>query len=117
MNVCQHCGSNNTVKSGKNASGSQRYKCKACGRVTTPQPNPNGYDDTRRTLALRMTLEGNSFASAARVLEINPQTVANWVKAHVDRLPQAPPKPAGEAEQVEVDELFTFVGSKKTNTI
>lgn len=103
------------VKNGRNASGSQRYKCKTCGRVSTPQPNPNGYDDTRRTLALRMTLEGNSFASAARVLEVNPQTVANWVKSHAECLPQEPAKPAGEAEQVEVDELFTFVGSKKTN--
>jgi hypothetical protein len=32
--------------------------------------------------------------------------VANWVKAHAAQ-------PAGELEQVEVDELFTFVGSKK----
>ena len=114
MKACQQCGSSAIVKNGKYPSGSQRFKCRACGQVTTPQPNRNGYDDHTRTTALRLTLEGNSFASAGRVLEINPQTVANWVKIHVDSLPEQPAKPRGEPEQVEVDELFTFIGSKKT---
>ncbi len=69
--------------------------------------------DETRTTALRMTMEGNSFASAGRVLEVNPQTIANWVKAHVDNLPERPAKPEGAPEQVEIDELFTFLGSKK----
>jgi transposase-like protein len=81
--------------------------------VVTWEAKPRGYDDKTKAMAIRMVLEGNSFAATGRVLEVNPQTVANWVKAHAAQLPDQPAQPVGELEQVEVDELFTFVGSKK----
>ncbi len=40
---CEHSDGDQTVKDGKNGSGSQRYKCKACGRHFTPEPNEIGY--------------------------------------------------------------------------
>jgi hypothetical protein len=41
--------------------------------------------------------------------------VANWVKAYSERLPtaQVPKKP----KVAELDELFTFIGKKKTNSM
>jgi hypothetical protein len=42
------------------------------------------------------------------------QTVANWVDAHADALPAQPPQPAGPLEVAELDELYTFIGHKKT---
>jgi hypothetical protein len=39
--------------------------------------------------------------------------VANWVNAHADALPDQPPQPAS-VETAELDELYTFIGHKKT---
>ncbi len=77
----------------------------------TPAPKPNGYSKETRLLAVRMYVEGNSYGSIARVLKINPQSVANWVGAHIANLPPAPlPK---KVKKAELDELYTFVGQKK----
>jgi transposase-like protein len=114
---CPNCGSESLVKCGYNKSGSQRYKCTGCGRITTPDAKQRGYDSKTRSMAVRMVLEGNSFASASRILEVNAQSVSNWVKAHVDALPEEPAKPTEIPDQIEVDELFTFIGSKRTRPI
>jgi len=47
-------------------------------------------------------------------LGVNHQSAANWVKEYSERLPKArvPEKP----KVAELDELFTFIGKKKTNT-
>ncbi|MBK9925628.1 MAG: hypothetical protein IPP66_10080 [Anaerolineales bacterium] len=60
-------------------------------------------------------MEGNSFRSIQRLLRVNHQSVANWVKAYSEQLPnaQVPEKP----KVVELDELFTFVGKKKTSSM
>lgn len=50
----------------------------------------------------------------ARTLRVNHQSVANWVKAHAARLPDAPVP--SEVEIVELDELFTFVEKKSLLT-
>ncbi len=52
----------------------------------------------------------------ARTLKVNHQSVANWVNAHVARLP-VPTVPGGTRDVIEMDELFTFIGSKKTRSI
>ena len=63
-------------------------------------------------LAIRMYVEGNSYRAVARILKINPQSVVNWVKRYTERLPNAPvPK---RPKVAELDELFTYVGQKKT---
>jgi hypothetical protein len=47
-------------------------------------------------------------------LGVHHQSVANWAKAHAQKLPEAPvPK---EVENAEMDELFTFIGEKKTRS-
>jgi transposase len=53
---------------------------------------------------------------AARILQVSRQSVGRWVKKYVDSLPAQPPKPA-TSEVTELDELHTFVRSKKTNVI
>ena len=82
------------VKNGLNPSGSQKYRCHECKTVYTPEPKPNGYN------------------AIARILKVNPQSVVNWVKAYTAKLPAAPmPKKPRTAE---LDELYTFIGKKKT---
>jgi len=103
------------VKNGLNGSGSQKYKCNECGGVYTPEPKDKGYPPETRRMAIRMYVEGSSYGSIARVLQVNPQSVANWVTQYTNKLPPAPlPKKVRKAE---LDELYTFVGEKKTRSM
>ena len=96
------------------AAGSQLYKCKSCGRKYTPSPQAIGYDLVVREQAIRLVLDGNSQRQAARHAGVSHGTVANWIKAYVDELPAELPVPSTPVEVAEQDELFTFIGSKKT---
>ena len=117
MSQCPHCQrTEKQVKVGRNPSGSQRYLCRVCQRKYTPQPNEAGYPDEMRRKALELDVDGLNFRRIARVLEVSHQTVANWVKAHADTLPDEPPVPGDAVEVEELDELFTFVGDKKTSS-
>ena len=62
-----------------------------------------------------MYVEGNSYGSIARILKVNPQkSVANWVNQYTAKLPAAPvPKKVRKAE---LDELYTYIGKKKTKS-
>ena len=109
---CSSCRSTKKQhKAGFNPSGSQRYRCSACGRVYTPWPNPIGYVPEIRLQAIRLYMEGNSLRAIGRILKVNHQTVANWINAYTATLPAAelpePPKVA------ELDELYTFIGQNK----
>ena len=108
---CPRCKSvKRQVKNGLNGSGSQKYKCNECGEVYTPEPKENGYPVETRLSAIRMYVEGSSYGSIARVLKVNPQSVANWTA----KLPAAPvPK---KVKKAELDELYTYVGEKKTKS-
>jgi len=61
---------------------------------------------------VRLYLEGTNFRRTGRVLGVNHQSVVNWVNAYHASLPAAEAAVA-EPETPEMDELFTFVGSKK----
>jgi transposase-like protein len=51
---------------------------------------------------------------SARQLGVVHQTVANWVAAHADGLPDQPPQPQS-VETAELDALYTFIGQNKTS--
>lgn len=115
MNQCPHCASSrNQVKNGHTAAGTQLIKCKNCGRKYTTTPKAIGYDLAIRERAIRLALDGNSQRQAARHVGVSHGTVANWIKAYVDSLPDELPGPDKPVEVAEQDELFTFVGRKKT---
>ena len=117
MHRCPHCDSSERqVKSGFNRTGTQRLQCQACRRQYTPAPNPLGYGDKTREAALKLYLEGNGFRRIGRLLSVNHQSVANWVNSAHARLgaqKAAAPEPES-ASTLEMDELFTFVGAKKS---
>jgi transposase-like protein len=120
MQQCPHCRSTERqVKSGFNRTGSRRLQCQSCRRQYTPEPNPLGYDDKTRGAALKLYLEGNGFRRIGRLLGVNHQSVANWVTAAHARLrAKGGETPAPEAAgTLEMDELFTFVGAKKSPRI
>ena len=115
MNQCPTCqSSENQVKNGYTAAGSQLVKCKNCGRKYTPSPQLIGYDQDLREQAIRLVLDGSSQRQAARHTGVSHDTVANWIKAYADGLPPELPGPDTPVEVAEQDELFTFIGRKKT---
>jgi transposase-like protein len=117
MKQCPHCQrTDNQVKNGKTSAGSQIYKCKVCKRKYTPQPKTNGYARDRRQQAIRLVLDGNSQRQAARHSGVSHGTVANWFKQYADELPDELPGTGIAVDVAEQDELFTFIGQKKTKS-
>src|ERR671917_577918 len=113
MTRCTHCEATaDQTTYGRTARGSRRYKCRACARVYTPEPLPLGYADDVKREAVRLYLEGTNFRRIGRILGVNHQSVINWVNSYHASLPAARP-PVASPETLEMDELFTFVGSKK----
>jgi transposase-like protein len=113
MSQCPHCEATaDQTTYGRTARGSRRYKCRACARVYTPEPLPLGYGEDVKREAVRLYLEGTNFRRIGRVLGVNHQSVINWVNSYHASLPAAAP-PVATPETLEMDELFTFVGSKK----
>jgi transposase-like protein len=106
------------TKAGHTTCGSQRYHCHACQKLYSPFPKQHGYPTDTRQTAVAMYLEGNGFRQIARLLKTSPQTIANWVSAYQTHLQtKSPCLPAPTTlETGELDELYTFVGSKKTKS-
>ena len=114
MNLCPYCEEETRqVKAGKNASGTQRYKCQHCRRRYTPEPQEVGYPDELRQQAVRLSVDGVNYRRIARQLGVSHVSVMNWVNAAADALPEKPPVPSSSVV-IEEDELFTFIGDKKT---
>ena len=61
---------------------------------------------------MEMYVDGGNLRRIARHLKIAPQTVADWVSDLAEALPSAPLP--NEVKEAEMDELFTFIGDKKT---
>src|SRR5690349_12888760 len=98
---CPHCErSEQQVKIGHNASGSQRYLCKACQRKYTPVSNKQIYSEQMRANALRLYVDGMNQRRIARTLGVSHQSVANWIKDYAERLPADPPESQDTTQDV-----------------
>lgn len=119
---CPHCQSDKRQhKAGFTASGSPRVHCSACDKDYTPRPKIRGYPPEIRQQALALVLEGLSLRAVARIVQVNPQSVANWLAAEQTRrqeqgessLPPAGSVMAETVELDEVDEVQVFIGARK----
>jgi transposase-like protein len=88
-----------------------------CCRKYTPEPSEGGYSEAVRQEALKLSVDGMHFRRIARGLPVARQSVANWVKAYADQLPNSPRLPPSNLEVNELDALFTCMASKKTKSI
>ncbi len=117
MSSCPKCqAGEGQIKVGRTRAGSQRYRCKVCGRYYTPEPKAQGYTDALRQQAVKLVADGVNFRRTARQLGVHPQSVINWFNAAVAQLPPAPLPDGRRLDVVEMDELFTFVKRKKTKS-
>jgi transposase-like protein len=85
-----------------------------CRYKYTPEPKVHGYPDEIRKQALKLYVDGMNLRRIGRHLGLHHRTVSLWVKASAANLPDTPIP--GEVKTAEMDELFTFIGSKKTGS-
>ncbi len=112
---CPQCGSRNLVKNGTTAQGKQKYHCRSCGAYGTLDPSVR-YPPERKAEILRAYHERSSLRGLERTFGVARQTVAKWLRDEAAALPDRPPVvEAAAADVLELDELWSFVGSKKTN--
>jgi transposase-like protein len=112
---CPECGSTNISKNGKQK-GKQNHICKECRRQFFDTYSlPAGYSDEFKRECLRMYVNGSGFRAIERVKGVHHTTVITWVKQVGKLLPDAY-APETVPEVGELDELETFVGSKKTKS-
>jgi len=112
---CPQCGGQvKQYKHGKTEAGSQRYRCFLCGHSYSPHKKEHGYGAEIRRKAIRQYVDGMNLRRVGRQLGVHHQTVANWVKEYSEKLPNAPVPE--QVQTAELDELFTFIGEKKTGS-
>jgi transposase len=88
----------------------QRYFCRDCKhRFTVEQV---GKPNKIRRDALILYLEGLGFRSIGRYLNVSHVAVFNWIKSFGERLDDF--RNPEDIEVVELDEMHTYIGSKKT---
>lgn len=74
------------------------------------------YTPERKAEILRAYHERSSLRTVARTFGVARQTVAKWLKEKADSLPEMPPLAEAQPDNVlELDKLWSFVESKKTN--
>ena len=75
---CPQCGKTaNQIKVGRNASGTQRCKCKECSIVYTINPKQHAYPEETRKLAIKMYYGGVSGRGVGKILGMNKSNVMN----------------------------------------
>ncbi len=106
---CPKCGSLDCAKDGI-VKEKQRYRCKSCGHRHTVQHR--GICPATKREALQLYLEGLGFRSIGRFLKCSHVAVYNWIKAHGESIEAI--RSAAGVDVVEMDEMHTYIGSKKT---
>jgi len=107
---CPKCKSAQSVKDGM-IGGRQRYRCKECVFRYTVEYKA-GISPYLRRLALMLYLEGLGFRSIGRILGVSNVAVLKWIRAFGLKAQQWK-SGMKRIQVVEMDELHTFVGSKK----
>jgi transposase-like protein len=108
---CPKCKSIERVKNG-NINGRPRYRCKNCKYDYTVMQKSTGVSADTKRLALELYLEGLGFNSIGRILKVSHVAVQKWVKKYGKQAEEL--RSNKEIEIVEMDEMHSYIGSKKT---
>lgn len=109
MENCPKCKSSYIRKDGI-VKQKQRYLCKDCNYHFTVEHR--GKPESVKRSALILYLEGLGFRSIGRFLKVSHVAVFNWIKGFGEKLDDL--RSSGEIEVVEIDEMHTYIASKKT---
>lgn len=108
--TCPDCSSFNLKKNGKTKNKKQKYWCKNCHKQFITDYTYQGCRRFIRSLIVPMTLNNAGIRDISRVLHISVNTVLNEIRKAVAKLPNL--KAPAKAQTVELDEFWSFVGSK-----
>ena len=110
--TCPQCHSLKSVKSGK-IRDRQRYQCKECGCNYTVEIKSTAKPQSQKKQALHLYLEGLGFRSIGRFLGVSNVSVLNWIR-DFGKTVQYLHATSQPIEMVAVDEMHSYIGSKKT---
>ena len=111
---CPECNSTHIRKNGIKK-GKQNHICVHCHRqFITQYENRKGYSNEVKRECLKMYVNGMGFRAIQRVKGVHHTTIIHWVKQVGELLPDTY-DPETVPEVGELDELETFIGSKKTS--
>jgi transposase len=115
MLTCKHCGWEKLVKHGL-ARGKQRYWCKGCSRhFVEGDKRVKESLVIKRALAVTLySLAKGSFSMLGKVFGVSRALVYRWIKEEAALLPA--PEVPGDIREMEFDEMWHFIGSKKTSS-
>lgn len=106
---CKHC-NGSCIRDGKQRNGVQRYKCKSCGRKQQRRYIYKALESQTNTRFVCYLKESVSIRGIARLLQISTTTVLKRILGLAEQITP----PSIQANEVyEVDEIRTFIGSKK----
>jgi transposase len=112
--ICKKCGSEKTVKSGV-VGGRQRFRCKGCG--CNFRLGDNRTDEkiaAKKALCILWYAMGKgSYRMMGRILNVDHSLVYRWIRDFGKSL--AEPKVSQDIKEIEFDEVWHFVGCKKTS--
>ncbi len=108
--TCPHCSSFNLKKNGKTGNKKQKYRCQDSDRQFITDYTYQGCRLEIRRLILKMTLNSFGIRDISRVLSISANTMLKQIRQAAEKLPRL--RPPTKAQTVELDEFWSFVGSK-----
>ena len=113
MRTCKQCQKSSAVKNGL-VRQKQRYKCKECG-YNFVEGDLRVKPDTavKRAFAVILySLGKGSFHFIAKLFGVTPPAVLKWIRQEAAGLDA--PEVYGSIREMEFDEMWHFIGSKKT---
>jgi transposase len=115
MNRCKQCDGKDFVKNGF-VRGQQRYRCKSCG-LNFVVGDKRVKEDTaiKRAFAVILySLGKSSYGFIAKLFGVTRPAVQKWLRREADLL--GTPEIPVTIKEMEFDEMWHFIGSKKTNS-
>ena len=114
MLECKNCKSEKVVRNGI-VRGKQRYRCKECGyNFVEGDGRTNEKIAAKKAMCVIFYSLGKaSYNMLAHIFDTWPSLVYRWIKEASAKLPEQ--EIAGEIRQMEFDEMWHFIGSKKTS--
>jgi transposase len=82
--------------------------------VYTPIPKKHGYSEEEKNLAIKYYYEGNSGRSTGRFFKMSKANAVRWIKERAEKEKELPQTPTERCEAEELDEMYVYIGSKKT---
>ena len=110
---CKNCSENKIIKNG-NARGKQRFKCKICGYNFVQGDRRVKHETSiKRAFAVILYALGKaSYGFIAKLFGVTRGAVFRWLKKEAALIEK--PKISAQIRNIEFDEMWHFIQSKKT---